>query len=526
MIFLEHFFEQSASRTPDAVAVDDDGATMSYGALEAYANRIAHYLIAAGVEPNDRVCILMEKNAGAYAAVLGILKSGACWVPLGSGQPEERLRQLVEKIDPKTIITDASTIGEAITIRDALGPKIPLLVLGSEDSNAGESIGSESNLATHLTKKPDVTSRSPDDLAYIIFTSGSTGMPKGVMVLHRNIVQFLDICHGVFGIEEGSRFAHHSDLTFDPSLFDLFYGWSRAGTIVPFNKPSFRINPLRFLQNSRANVWFSVPSAIASLVESGGLSDPALNSLKHLILGGEMLTGNLVRSWYDAVPDSTIYNVYGTTETAIISHCYRVPKDIDPNSPVPVGKVLPGFRVRLMDGNRLAPPGGVGECFDYGSQLSAGYWSNEAETKARFVEDPLHSRLPQVWYRTGDLLRLRSDGVYEFVGRSDTQVKIRGHRIELEEVEFALENHPLVAEAAVVPSGPKGKPNEAWLVAFVAGREGVTDDLLRRHLEDRLPRYMVPIDFIIEPLMLPRNANGKIDRPLLAERVSEENPQL
>ncbi len=520
MIFLEDFFETTAARVPDAIAVDDDGATMSYGDLDAYANRIANYLVAEGAEPNDRICILTEKNAGAYAAVLGTLKAGACWVPLGAGQPEERLRKLVAAIDPQVIVADTQTVNEALAIRDAAGSAVPLLVLGGAESDASKGIGSDGDLAGHAADKPEVEGRSPDDLAYIIFTSGSTGMPKGVMVLHRNISQFLGLCDDFFDIEEGSRFAHHSDLTFDPSLFDLFYGWSRAGTIVPFNKSSYRINPMLFLRKSRINVWFSVPSAISGIVESGGIDDEALGSIRHLLLTGEAVPGKLVRAWYDAHPDATIYNVYGTTETAIISHWYRIPPDVDTDKPVPVGRLLPGFRARLMDGDRLAAPGAVGECVDYGSQISPGYWANQAETRARFVGDPIDPRLPQTWYRTGDLLRFRTDGLYEYVGRADTQVKIRGHRIELEEVEYALEDHSLVAEAAVVPSGPKDKPNEARLIAFVAGREGATEEALRRHLESRLPRYMVPMNFVIEPLPLPRNANGKIDRRALSDRAA------
>ena len=532
MIFLEHFFEQSASRAPDAVAVDDDGATTSYGDLEAYANRIAHYLIAAGVEPNDRVCILMKKNAATYAAVLGVLKAGAAWVPLAPGLPRGRLRQLFLQIDPKLIVADVQTLDEACSVRTtdgaavALSGDLPLLVLGTTDSNAAAGIGSESDLAAHAGDRPVVDGRSPDDLAYIMFTSGSTGMPKGVMVLHRNIVQFLGHCHDFFGVAEGSRFAHHSDLTFDPSLFDLFYGWSCVGTIVPFNRSSYRINPMLFLRKSAINVWFSVPSAIANIVESGGLADPALSSIKHLLLTGENVSGKLVDAWYQACPDATLYNVYGTTETAIISHWYRIPRDIDPEKPVPVGHLLPGFRARLMDGDRIAAPGGVGECIDYGSQISPGYWGNDSETNARFVRDPLDPRMPQTWYRSGDLLRQRSDGLYEYVGRADTQVKVRGHRIELEEVEFALETHDLVAEAIVVPCGPKNEPNKARLLAFVAGRDGATEENLRRHLEERLPRYMVPMHYVIEGLPLVRNKNGKVDRLALTERAASDERYL
>jgi acyl-coenzyme A synthetase/AMP-(fatty) acid ligase len=154
--------------------------------------------------------------------------------------------------------------------------------------------------------------------------------------------------------------------------------------------------------------------------------------------------------------------------------------------------------------------------------MSPGYWANEEETNERFVRDPLDSRMPQTWYRTGDLLRERPDGLYEYVGRVDNQVKIRGHRVELGEVEVVLHRHESVAEAAVVAWHPYDKPNEGRLVAYVAGRQGATPENLRIYLEARLPRYMVPAQFIIESLPLPRNANGKIDRRALANRLAQE----
>ena len=522
MLYLETCFEKTAARVPDAIAVDDAGSLVTYADLDARANRIARYLVAQGAGPNDRVCILAGKNIHAYAAVLGILKAGACWVALGTGLPDERLRHLVGTIEPTVIIVDPEHLEAALSVRDAADAPVPLLLLGATGSDASAGIGAEAELDVLASDKPAIEGRSPDDLAYIIFTSGSSGVPKGVMVLHRNITQFLDLCPAFFDIDEGSRFAHHSDLTFDPSLFDLFYGWMRAGTIVPLNKSSYRINPALFIRETGINVWFSVPSAISNIVESGGLKDPSIASVKHLLLTGEALPAKVVRAWYEAFPQATIYNVYGTTETAIISHWYKVPHDHDPEQVVPVGTPLPGFRVRLMDGDEIVPPGEAGECVDYGSQISPGYWADEKETSAHFVSDPLDPRMPQTWYRTGDLLRLRPDELYEYVGRADTQVKVRGHRVELGEVEMALERHQTVAEAVVVALKPEETPHEARLIAFVAGREGAGADLLRDHLLKSLPRYMVPSRFVIEPLPLPRNANDKIDRQSLADRAAIE----
>lgn len=516
-MFLQQYFERTADRMPDAVAVDLAHKTVTYGELEARANRLARFLEAEGIGPNDRVAIFTGKNDHAYAAVLGVLKAGACWVPLGLNFPQSRLEHLVRSIEPKAILVEPDTLTAAERFRQGAKHLCPIIVLGGERGQSGRSISAEPEFSVQSAERFTAVGRSPDDLAYIIFTSGSTGQPKGVMVLHRNICQFLDLCQDYFSFEEGLRFAHHSDLTFDPSLFDLFYGWSRAGTLVPFDKPQYRINPALFVRERKVNVWFSVPSAVSNIVDSGQLNDPAMRGLRYLLLTGEAVPPRLVQAWYGAHPDATIYNVYGTTETAIISHWYKIPHDIDPNRSVPVGEPLPGFRIHILDGDKVVPPGEAGECVAYGPQISPGYWGDAAETAARMVHNPADPRLPQTLYRTGDLLRIRADGLYEYAGRIDSQVKVRGHRVELGEVEKTLERHRSVAEASVIALKDEKALYEAHLVGFTAVRDDTSEADLRQFLTEQLPRYMVPLRIVIQNLPLPRNPNGKVDRNYLAD---------
>lgn len=507
LFYQQDFFERTAEARPEAPAVDDHGHITSYGDLEVRANRLAHLLRRMGAGPNQRVCILIEKNADAYAAVLGTLKAGACWVPLSGAFPHERLKFLVETLRPVALVVDGTHLAAARRLHED-GLAVPLVALG--DKAQGQGLPGEADLVALPTGRPDRDGFTPDDLAYIIFTSGSTGTPKGVMVRHRSTSQFLSLCEDFFAVPEGARFAHFSDLTFDPSVFDLFHGWARGGAIVPFNKRKYRIDPGLFLREQRINVLFTVPSVIASIRDSGQLDHPELESVSHLLLTGEALPPRLVRAWYDAHPRSRVFNMYGTTETAIVSHWYAIPADLDPEQPVPVGHPLPGTRVMLLDGDRPADPGEVGESVVAGSQLSPGYWANPFQTDAVFVPDPLDPVLPGRVYRTGDLLRARPDGLHVYVGRADSQVKVRGHRVELKEVEHAIERNEKVRDAAVLAIGDEGYDKR--LVAFVTGFKGLAEKTLSHELARSLPGYMVPSRIVIVEGDLPRNANGKIDR--------------
>jgi acyl-coenzyme A synthetase/AMP-(fatty) acid ligase len=277
--------------------------------------------------------------------------------------------------------------------------------------------------------------------------------------------------------------------------------------LVPFNRRRYRINPALFLRDRRPEVLFSVPSMLSQILESG--DETAGASIKHLLLTGEALPPALVQRWYKLYPNSVIYNVYGTTETAIISHSYRVPRELVGRRGIPVGTPLPGTRICLMDEGNLQDDATAGECVVYSGHLSCGYWANEFQTKQAFVRDPRDPELPQILYRTGDRLRRTESGLYEFLGRVDRQVKLRGHRVELNEVEVVLSQHDRVQEVVALMT-ESGVSHEARLVAFVVSYGELTEAELRQHAM-KLPRYMVPSKIYFMLRDLPRNPNGKID---------------
>lgn len=509
LTFQQDFFERTADASPESIAVDDHGDCVTYGGLEKRANQIAHLLQGLGSAPNERVCVFAGKNANAYAAILGVLKSGGCWVPLSSAFPHERLAGLLGMLRPRAVIVEASTLAAAVKLREEGEQNFEIILLGGE---ATHDVHDERHIATQPVERPSRSNFSPDDLAYIIFTSGSTGTAKGVMVLHRNTTQFLGLCGEFFDIAEGSRFAHFSELTFDPSIFDLFYCWARGGTVVPFNRRSYRINPGLFLREQRINVLFTVPSVIASLSDSGQIGLPELATLEHLLVTGEAIAPKLVQQWYEAYPNSTIYNMYGTTETAIVSHWYKIPQQFDAGSQLPVGRPLPGTRIMILDGEKPTIQGEAGECVVYGSQLSPGYWANPFQTSLSFVRNPLDAVLPQVVYRTGDVLREGDDSLFYYVGRTDSQVKVRGHRVELGEVENALMQHSAVWEAAVVAVGLSEGGYDKQLVAFTRAERELSTKSLLQFVSELLPNYMVPSKITILTEEMPRNQNGKVDR--------------
>ncbi|GDY88173.1 hypothetical protein SAVCW2_73720 [Streptomyces avermitilis] len=359
----------------------------------------------------------------------------------------------------------------------------------------------------------------PDDIAYIIFTSGSTGAPKGVPILHRNICAYLGQVAPRYDIEPGSRLSQSFELTFDGSVHDLFVAWAGGGTlVVPMR--SQLLSPVKTINSLRLTHWFSVPSLISFASRLGTLEPGSLPTLRWSIFGGEPLTLAAAREWRAAAPDSRLEVLYGPTELTISCTAYRFPDDLadwpkTPNGTAPIGTCYPFLDLLLLDADDR--PSDSGELYVRGPLRFPGYL-DPANNAGRFLtsaqhpatEEPLTDRH---WYRTGDRVAMR-DGHLVHLGRTDHQVKIRGHRIELGEIEAMLRQQPGVRDAIVlaVPASD-GEPE---LEAAVSGT-GCVPDRLYSALGDRLPPYMLPRRIAVLD-QLPLNPNGKIDRrALLAE---------
>ncbi|MEJ7747627.1 MAG: amino acid adenylation domain-containing protein, partial [Luteimonas sp.] len=491
---LHELFEEQAARSPDAPAVLADDAHLSYGELNARANRLAHYLRGLGVQPDDRIAICAQRGAGMVVAMLATLKAGAGYVPLDPAYPADRLAYMLKDSAPKAVLTQGQA-GAALPAADVA--RIDL------DADAPRWAG----LPTHDLDRAAVA-LLPGHLAYIIYTSGSTGMPKGVMIEHGNAVNFVCWARAAFAPELLEKTLFATSLNFDLALYECFVPLSAGGstTIVA--------NALALLsQEADVSLINTVPSAIEALVDAGAI--PA--TVKLVNLAGEALKRALVERLFAASAVDTVCNLYGPSETTTYSTWVAMPRA--GGFVKHIGRPIANTTVYLLDAHgQLVPPGVPGEIYIGGAGVARGYLNRPDLSAERFLADRFAQAPEARMYRTGDLARYLPDGNIEYLGRIDHQVKIRGFRIELGEIEHALATHAQVANAVVLAKESAGGQR---LVAYavvenVALHGQPLVEALRRHLAQTLPEYMIPQALVLLAA-LPLTPNGKLDRKALPE---------
>ncbi|MFT4081596.1 MAG: amino acid adenylation domain-containing protein [Nocardioides sp.] len=496
---LQELFDCVAARQPDAPAVRSGERTLSYRDLQERSVVLANRLHEAGVRTGDRVGLRVDRSEWFPIAVLAILRAGAAYVPVDSDWPAERVRTVLDNAGTELLVSVAEGL-----------PKLPDLdqVVLDPTGTAPEQSGDRS---------PGEPAATPDDLAYVLFTSGSTGQPKGVMIEHRSVVAFTRTIIEAYDITPADRLAQFALPTFDVSVFDLFASLCAGAELVIVGVEERR-DPAalqRLLRSTGVTVAELPPSLVPAL-------DPAaLPGLRLLSLGGEPFPGSLVDAW--ASDGRRVVNGYGPSETTVAVTL----ADCLPGGPAnpPIGRPIRGHRAYVLDEQRRPVPVGVlGELYVAGPQVARGYLSRPDLTRERFQPDPFTSLADQRMYRTGDLVRWRPDKQLEFIGRIDRQVKIRGHRIELAEVEAAVVAHPDVFAAVVETVGAQG--SSPHLVAYIEVPVEVelTVSAVRSFVADRLPGYMVPAQVVRLP-ELPRTSSGKVDRERLPA-PSQERPEL
>ena len=480
-------FEAQVARTPDAPALADAGEVLSYRELAARAWRIASLLRRQGVGPEHVVALALERPTDVVSSILGTLAAGGAWLPLDISSPPERLRLVLEDAGARVVLTR-----EAMTGRFVLGEGKAVLAV--------ESAASEP--AVSLSPRPE-----PHHAAYVLFTSGSTGRPKGVVVEHRQLAHATRARFEVYGAP--GVCVPLSPFTFDASLAGLFWTLLHGGTLR-FPEAGVMDDPRELaasLTRHGVTHLIGVPVLYAQILAAAPAG--GLTSLRAVSVGGEACPRELVRAHHEALPHTALFNEYGPTEATIWSTVHRV--DPSDTGPVPIGRAIPGARVYVLD-ERLQPvPVGVpGELYVGGAGVARGYLHRPELTSERFVADAFDTSPGARLYRTGDRVRWRKDGVLEFLGRQDGQVKVRGFRIETGEVEAALAAHSGLREVAVAAreDGRGGRRLVGYVVPHQ--RPGPTADALRAFLRERLPEYMVPSAFV-EREALPRTRNGKVD---------------
>ncbi len=494
-------FEAQVERAPEAIAVVHEGQRLSYGELNARANRLAHQLIARGVRPDDRVAICVERGLALVVGVLAVLKAGAGYVPMDPAYPAARLSYMLADSAPVAVLVQASS-------RAALGTHA-FATLDLDE--AAHWAGPADN-----PRLPELGARH---LAYVIYTSGSTGQPKGVMVEHRNVPRLFAATAPWFGFGAQDVWTLFHSFAFDFSVWEMWGALLHGGrlVVVPAQVARSPQAFYRLLCDQGVTVLNQTPSAFQPLIAAQGDSGLA-HRLRQVVFGGEALEPGMLQPWFarECNAGTQLVNMYGITETTV-HVTYRALHADDARHPgrSPIGVPIPDLRLYLLDRHGEPVPVGVaGEIYVGGAGVARGYLNREALTAERFVHDPFAGAPQARMYRTGDLGRWQADGTLDYLGRNDDQVKLRGFRIELGEIEARLGGLPGVQAAAVLARGDgPGLSGDRRLVGYYTG-EAQDAEALRAALQASLPDYMVPAAFVhLEAL--PLTANGKLDRRAL-----------
>ncbi|WP_310418173.1 amino acid adenylation domain-containing protein [Chamaesiphon sp. OTE_8_metabat_110] len=495
---LHELFADRVLQQPDNIAVIAAGKSLTYRELSIRANCLGYRLRQLGAQPNRLIGVVMEKGWEQIVAVMGILASGAAYVPIAPDLPPERLQYLLKHSDIEIVLTQS-------WLEDKLlwDKSIQRLSIDTED------------LTTESTA-PLESVQTPDDLAYVIYTSGSTGLPKGVMVTHRNVANVVVHTNQRFQIGSVDRILALTALNHDLSVYDIFGLLAAGGSIVI---PDARLvkDPnhwAELIQRERVTLWNSVPPMMEMLVNAVENTSFASN-LRLAILGGDWLPLTLPDRIRNLVPAIELLSIGGPTETTIWNIGYQIGA-VDPTwKSIPYGQPMANAKYYILDrALNNCPTWVAGEMYCAGVQVAKGYWRDEERTNANFI---VHPRTGERLYRTGDRGRYLPDGTIEILGRVDFQIKLRGYRIEAGEVEAALMQHPAVQTAIVKVIGDS---QQARLVAYiVSGRADVpTVEELSDSLGRKLPDYMVPSSFMFLDA-LPLSVNGKVDRQALPTQI-------
>jgi len=518
-------FLNSAERFPERNALEVADECWTYRQLRDKSAALAATLHKHRPHADPQLtAVLAHRSVTAFAGILGTLLRGHGYVPLNPNFPPERTATMLDRSGCTSLVVGNEA---APILADLLNESNRDLLVVLPDWQDADTLRDEYPAHTILDQRDLVgheqwrqTDPSSDDTAYLLFTSGSTGIPKGVQVSHSNIARFIDVVLERYQLTERDRFSQMFDLVFDLSLFDLFVAWAAGACLCCPSAGDARL-PAKFIMESKITIWFSVPSLGFAMKQMRMLRPGLYPDLRVSLFCGEALLADVAAAWAEAAPNSIVENLYGPTEVTLACTAYRWTADRGPaeavHGMVPIGTAFPGMTAIVTDENlHEVAPGSDGELLMSGPQVAPGYWHDEEKTAASFVHPPGKT---ERHYRTGDLVRCPAPGEpIVYLGRVDHQVKIRGNRVELGEIEEVLRAVDGVDNAVAIgwPVTPAGVDG---IVAFIQGGN-VDRPALDSSTTSRLPSYMVPKEYrMIEDM--PLNQNGKIDRKALARSLDE-----
>lgn len=521
---LDELLTRAAAARAAAEAVRHRGASTDYAELDRVASALATTLREAGVGPGDRVALWMAKSTETVVALHAVLKCGAAYVPVDPAAPAARAAYILDDCAVSCLIADEARLalltehGRPADLRTAVVfGEVPAGRTDPADEGGIRRIAWDEAVGRTVPDGFAPPAVGPDDLAYILYTSGSTGTPKGVMLSHRNALAFVDWAVAEFGLTPEDRLSSHAPVHFDLSVFDVFAAVSAGAclVLVPENQKALGAALNRLVAEEGITVWYSVPGALIRMLDAKNRALLEGSRLRTVLFAGEPFALKHLRRLREALPGSDLHNLYGPTETNVCTHHKVTDADLAPDrtGPPPIGRPCPYAEALLLDAaGRVVPdvPGSEGELCITGDSVMLGYWG----------QDPVDALEPRT-HRTGDLVVSRGELGYTYIGRRDHMVKIRGYRVEPEEIEAVLMGLPSVHEAVcvAVPDADGG----AALAAYVVSGEGMAPDVaeLRGRCLDALPRYMVPGAFYLVD-GFPKTSTGKTDRRALAARPVRE----
>jgi amino acid adenylation domain-containing protein/non-ribosomal peptide synthase protein (TIGR01720 family) len=495
---IHELFEAQVEQTPDAIAVVFEDKQLTYLQLNQRANCLAHHLRTRGVGPEVLVGICVERSLEMMVGLLGILKAGGAYVPLDPQLPQERLSFMLSDSSVPVLLT-----------------KSKLMVRLPENKARVVCLDTDWGIISHESEENPVSSVEPQNLAYVIYTSGSTGQPKGTLIIHQGLVNYLGWCSSAYAVADGSGAPVHSSIGFDATITSLFSPLLVGKKVVLLPEKQ-EIEALGAILCSQSQ--FSLVKITPAHLDLLSFLIPnwsANNQTRAFIIGGEALSGKNVSFWRDKAPSTKLINEYGPTEAVVGCCVYEVDAQTNLSGGIPIGRPIANTQLYILDPFLQPVPIGVlGELYIGGAGVARGYLNRPDLTREKFIPNPFSNQPGSRLYKTGDKARYLNDGNIEFLGRIDNQVKIRGFRIELGEIEAAIAQYPGVRETAVIAR--EDVPSHKYLVAYIVPNhnDAISSSDLRVFLKEKLPDYMIPGAFVHLDA-LPLTSNGKVDRKAL-----------
>ncbi|MEO0868543.1 MAG: amino acid adenylation domain-containing protein [Cyanobacteria bacterium J06642_11] len=519
---LSQILDRSAEQFPDRDAFRCDGKSLTYGELLQRANGLAHTLVQMGVQRGDRVGIYLSKSLESAIAIYGIWKAGAAYVPLDPSAPVARTAYTINHCGIRHLITQKSKRMKLANLL-AAAPKLQHLIglpekfsLGCDHCDWNDIAPRDSAPAVQIMEQ---------DLAYIMYTSGSTGTPKGIMHTHRSGLNYSQMAADTYGLTHTDRLGNHSPLHFDMSTLDYFSGPLVGATtvIIPEAYTKMPASLSQLAQDEQLTIWYSVPFALIQLLLRGVLAERDLSSLRWVLFGGEPYPAKYMYGLMQQLPQAQFSNVYGPAEINQCSY-YHVPPlapgQTPPEEVAPIGKIWANAEEQVVDHNdQPVTSGEVGELLVRTPTMMNGYWQRPDLNETAFYKTEI-AHQTAVFYRTGDLVQQLPDGNYQFVGRKDRQIKTRGYRVELDEIEAALVSHPQVEEAAAYGIPLDGGSHQIDAAVILKADISLSEIELKQQVAEKLPSYAVPENVLVSTTF-PRTTSGKIDRRTLQNQAIE-----